>query len=220
MPRRHLARMAWRWLRHQPQSALAKWSGEYVSARDGRARRRGTVALTRRLPVAPVRFAATGLVPEGAVLSKAREGGTPEHPGGPTGPPGIPGRACDRAGAWFAAASGSGTVRTDGSRLPERRTARTGHHGHGSGRRRQTEPDRSLDAPLGVRRAGEPRRSARGTPVVPNRPQRKERTDVTEREDPRAATGCRERNGPGRDVRGAGSEAKPGGEKDLTEVGS
>jgi len=69
MPRRHLARMVWRWLHHQPDSALPGWFGEYVSARDGRARGRGTVALPGKLLVAPVRFATTGLVPEGAVLS-------------------------------------------------------------------------------------------------------------------------------------------------------
>ncbi len=110
MLRKHLVRMAWRWLRHQPDSALPAWFRDCVSARDGRSRRRGTVALARRLPVALWRFATTGLVPEGAVLSQAweREGnGTTEHPGGPTGPPGNPGRACDRAGAWSAAGSGA-----------------------------------------------------------------------------------------------------------------
>ena len=76
MLRKHLARMAWRWLRHQPDSALSRWFGEYVSARDGRAGKRGIVALARKLPVALWRFATTGLVPEGAVLSRAWEGET------------------------------------------------------------------------------------------------------------------------------------------------
>ena len=71
MLRRHLVQMAWRWLRHQPDSALSAWFRDYVSARDGRSRRRGIVALARKLPVAPLRFATTGLVPEGAVLSQA-----------------------------------------------------------------------------------------------------------------------------------------------------
>ena len=71
MLRKHLARMAWRWLRHQPDSALSRWFGECVSARDGRAGKRGTVALARKLPVALWRFATTGPVPEGAVLSRA-----------------------------------------------------------------------------------------------------------------------------------------------------
>ena len=134
MLRRHLVQMAWRWLRYQPESALSAWFRSYVSARDGRSRRRGIVALARKLLVALWRFATTGLVPEGAVLSqaRAREGnGTTEHPGGPTGPPGNPGRACDRSEPWFAA--GRGTVHTDGSRPPERRTARIGHCGHGAG---------------------------------------------------------------------------------------
>ena len=72
MLRKHLVRMAWRWLRHQPDSALPAWFRDCVSARDGRSRRRGIVALARRLPVAPWRFATTGLVPQGAVLSQAR----------------------------------------------------------------------------------------------------------------------------------------------------
>ena len=72
MLRRHLVQMAWRWLRHQPESALSTWFRDYVSARDGRSRRRGIVALARKLLVALWRFATTGLVPEGAVLSGAR----------------------------------------------------------------------------------------------------------------------------------------------------
>ena len=71
MLRRHLVQMAWRWMRHQPDSALSKWFREYVSARDGRARKRGIVALARKLLVALWRYATTGLVPEGAVLSRA-----------------------------------------------------------------------------------------------------------------------------------------------------
>ena len=71
MLRKHLVQMAWRWLRHQPDSALAKWFREYVSARDGRSRKRGIVALARKLLVALWRYATTGLVPEGAVLSAA-----------------------------------------------------------------------------------------------------------------------------------------------------
>ena len=71
MLRRRLVRMAWRWLPHQPDSALPERFRDCVSARDGRSRKRGTVALARRLPVALWRFATTGPVPEGAVLSKA-----------------------------------------------------------------------------------------------------------------------------------------------------
>ena len=71
MLRKHLVQMAWRWLQHQPGSALSKWFREYVSARDGRARKRGIVALARKLLVALWRYATAGMVPEGAVLSRA-----------------------------------------------------------------------------------------------------------------------------------------------------
>ena len=71
MLRKHLVQMAWRWLQFQPDSALSKWFREYVSARDGRSRKRGIVALARKLLVALWRYATAGLVPEGAVLSRA-----------------------------------------------------------------------------------------------------------------------------------------------------
>ena len=70
MLRKHLVQMAWRWLQHQPNSALSKWYKDYVSARDGRSRKRGIVALARKLLVALWRYATAGLVPEGAVLSR------------------------------------------------------------------------------------------------------------------------------------------------------
>lgn len=69
--RKHLVQMAWRWLQFQPGSALSKWFREYVSARDGRSRKRGIVALARKLLVALWRYVTAGLVPEGAVLSRA-----------------------------------------------------------------------------------------------------------------------------------------------------
>ena len=69
--RKHLVQMAWRWLRHQPDSALSKWFRDYVSARDGRSRKRGIVALARKLLVALWRYVTAGLVPEGTVLSRA-----------------------------------------------------------------------------------------------------------------------------------------------------
>ncbi|MDE0534459.1 MAG: transposase [Albidovulum sp.] len=71
MLRKHLIQMAWRWLFHQPGSALSRRYGNCVSARDGRSRKRAIVALARKLLVAPWRCATTGLVPEGAVFSKA-----------------------------------------------------------------------------------------------------------------------------------------------------
>ncbi|MDE0111946.1 MAG: hypothetical protein OXN84_06640 [Albidovulum sp.] len=71
MLRNHLIQMAWRWLFHQPRSALTRRYGNCASARDGRSGKRAIVALARKLPVAPLRCATTGLAPEGAVFSKA-----------------------------------------------------------------------------------------------------------------------------------------------------
>ncbi len=185
MLRKHLVQMAWRWLRHQPQSALSKWSGRCAVARDGRPGKRGIVALARKLLVAPGGSPRQGRCPR-APSCRRPEGGdrnteTPRHPGGPTGPPGNPGKACDRREAWFAASRG--TVRPDGSRLPERRTARTGHRGHGAGTGRQTEPDKSLDAPLSVGRAEEPRRSAWRIPERRRAALARRRIDVTRHEE-------------------------------------
>ena len=42
----------WRWLRNQPNGALSKWCRGLVSARDGRARKRGIMALARKLLMA------------------------------------------------------------------------------------------------------------------------------------------------------------------------
>ena len=62
--------MAWRWIRFQPDSAIALWFRDYCSSRDGRSRRRGTVAVARRLLIALWRYATTGLVPTGAVMPR------------------------------------------------------------------------------------------------------------------------------------------------------
>ena len=70
MLRKHLIQMVWRWMLHQPDSALSRLHGNYVSVRDGRVRKRAIVALARKLLVALWRFATTGLVPEGAVFSR------------------------------------------------------------------------------------------------------------------------------------------------------
>ena len=63
----HIAvQMAWRWLRHQPESALCKWFEERTAGARGRIRRVMIVALARKLPIALWRFCETGLVPTGA----------------------------------------------------------------------------------------------------------------------------------------------------------
>ncbi len=61
-----LVQMAWRWLRHQPDSALSKWFNDRCGGTKGRIRRVMIVALARKLVIALWRFAETGLVPDGA----------------------------------------------------------------------------------------------------------------------------------------------------------
>src|SRR5262249_15497748 len=63
--------LAWLWLEHQPESALARWFHERTGQGRGRIRRIAIVALARKLIVALWRFLTTGLVPEGAVLKAA-----------------------------------------------------------------------------------------------------------------------------------------------------
>ncbi len=64
-----LIQMAWRWLRHQPDSALSKWFEERTAGARGRIRRVMIVALARKLLIALWRFSGTGLVPTGAKLA-------------------------------------------------------------------------------------------------------------------------------------------------------
>ncbi len=65
--------IAWAWLRYQPDSALSQWFQRRFGTAKGRMRRVGIVALARRLVIALWRFAAQGIVPEGAVLKAAGE---------------------------------------------------------------------------------------------------------------------------------------------------
>jgi transposase len=60
--------LAWLWLRHQPESSLARWFQERVGAGKGRIRRTMIVALARKLMIALWRYVTQGLVPEGAVI--------------------------------------------------------------------------------------------------------------------------------------------------------
>ena len=61
--------IAWLWVRHQPDSTLTKWFLQRVGNATGRIRRIAIVALARKLMVALWRYLATGLIPEGAVMS-------------------------------------------------------------------------------------------------------------------------------------------------------
>jgi len=66
---RHLmTELAWRWLRFQPGSALAKWYAARFAEGTGRMRRVGIVALSRKLLIALWRYGAHGVVPEGALI--------------------------------------------------------------------------------------------------------------------------------------------------------
>ena len=67
--RAQLVQMAWRWLRYQPDSALARWFEKRTAGGDARTRRVMITALARRLLIALWRFAETGLVPQGARLA-------------------------------------------------------------------------------------------------------------------------------------------------------
>ena len=64
--------LGWRWLLHQPRSALSLWFHKRAGAvRGGRTRRIAIVALARKLLVALWRLIETGLIPTGAELKSA-----------------------------------------------------------------------------------------------------------------------------------------------------
>ena len=66
-----LIQLAWLWLRHQPQSALALWFKERVSRNGGRMKKTTIVALARKLLVALWKYVTAGVVIEGAVMKAA-----------------------------------------------------------------------------------------------------------------------------------------------------
>jgi len=59
-----MVQLAWLWLRHQPQSALARW----FNARGERSRKGSIVALARKLLVALWKYVTHGVIIEGAVM--------------------------------------------------------------------------------------------------------------------------------------------------------
>ena len=63
-----LIQLAWLWLRHQPQSALALWFEERVKRNGGRLRKTAIVALARKLLVALWKYVTAGVVIEGAAM--------------------------------------------------------------------------------------------------------------------------------------------------------
>ncbi len=66
-----LIQLAWLWLRHQPQSALALWFKERVTRNGGRYKKTTIVALARKLLVALWKYVTAGVVIEGAVMKAA-----------------------------------------------------------------------------------------------------------------------------------------------------
>jgi len=66
-----MVQLTWLWLRHQPDSALARWFHERVKRNGGRLRKTTIVALARRLLVALWKYVTAGVVIEGAVMKAA-----------------------------------------------------------------------------------------------------------------------------------------------------
>jgi transposase len=62
-----MVQIAWLWLQHQPQSALARWYFERVEGRPA-ARKTTIVALARKLLVAFWKYVTAGVLIEGAVM--------------------------------------------------------------------------------------------------------------------------------------------------------
>jgi transposase len=61
--------LAWRWLRHQPNSTLSRWYQRRFGGGPGRMRRIGIVALARKLLVALWKYLEQDLAPEDAVVN-------------------------------------------------------------------------------------------------------------------------------------------------------
>jgi transposase len=66
-----MIQLAWLWLRHQPDSALALWFHDRVKRNGGRLRKTTIVALARKLLVALWKYVTAGIVIEGAVMKTA-----------------------------------------------------------------------------------------------------------------------------------------------------
>jgi len=66
-----LIQLAWLWLRHQPQSALALWFKQRVTHNGGRFKKTTIVALARKLLVALWKYVTAGVIIEGAVMKSA-----------------------------------------------------------------------------------------------------------------------------------------------------
>jgi len=66
-----LIEMAWKWLTHQPDSALAQWFARRTAGANKRGRRVAIVAVARRLAIDLWRWLREGIQPAGAELKRA-----------------------------------------------------------------------------------------------------------------------------------------------------
>jgi transposase len=69
MLRAHMIQITWRRLLWQPDSDLARWFRKRAEGATGRMRRIMVVALARKLLVVLWRYATTGMVPSGAIVT-------------------------------------------------------------------------------------------------------------------------------------------------------
>jgi transposase len=67
--RRILTQLMWRWMKHQPGSALTQWFIARTGGAKGRIKKIMAMALARKLLIALWRYVETGLVPEGVRLA-------------------------------------------------------------------------------------------------------------------------------------------------------
>lgn len=64
-----LIELAWSWIRWQPKSALTQWFiGRYIREGSKRSKRKGIVAVARKLLIALWKYVEQDIVPEGAIL--------------------------------------------------------------------------------------------------------------------------------------------------------
>ncbi len=66
-----MIQLSWLWLRHQPESALARWFHERAKRNGGRLRKTMIVALARKLLIALWKYVNAGVVIEGAIVKAA-----------------------------------------------------------------------------------------------------------------------------------------------------
>jgi transposase len=66
-----MIQLAWLWVRYQPDSALTRWFRERVNLSGGRGKKVAIVALARKLLVALWKYVTSGVVIDGAVVTKA-----------------------------------------------------------------------------------------------------------------------------------------------------